>query len=225
MRMNFSQAVLRGEKKNNGLAMSRCKQCRDARKAGSAAPTPAADEIKTVEAPTPVTPQPLDAIVYLIQRNEALTIENAELKAAAKFSVPDKYVLDSPTLTGTLVPALGADTAELEALRKLRLDVFDASRCVEYGPMYVNAAGSKTRDRLAPEQVTNATLLAHVKEVGKLYTGVWRVFSGFEDVQAALNRVAYNQSYVSAAFGALDNSVHNRIDSEARDEADAKYPV
>lgn len=223
MRMNFSQAVLRGEKKNNGLAISRCKQCRDARKAGSAAPTPAADEIKTVEAsaPTPVAVTPQDAIVYLIQRNEALTTEIAELKAAAKFAA----AAPNPVATTAQAPALGADTAELESLRKFRLDVFGASQCVEYGPTYVNAAGSKTRDRLGPEQVTNATLLDHVKEVGKLYIGAWRIFSGFEDVQAALNKVAYNQAYVSAACGTLDNSVYDRIDSEARGEADAKYPV
>lgn len=221
MRMNFSQAVLRGEKKNNGLAISRCNQCRDARKAGSTAPVPAADDIKTVEASAPATPQPQDAIVYLIQRNEALTIENAELKAAAKFAAPP-----TPTIAATVqAPAPGADTAELEELRKFRLDVFKASQCFEYGPVYVNAAGSKTRDRLGPEQVTNATLLEHVKEVGKLYIGAWRIFSGFEDVQVALHNVSYAQAYVSAASLTLDNSVRNRISSEARDEADAKYPL
>ena len=212
MRHNMNRAALEGRVKNRGIDYTRCADCRNGRR------KPAE------ESAAPVMPQPQDAIAYLVQRNEALTIENAELKAAAKFAAKFAAAVPNPVAT-VQAPAPGADTAELEELRRFRLDVFGASQCFEYGPTYVNAAGSKTRDRLGPEQVTNATLLAHVKEVGKLYIGAWRIFSGFEDVQVALNNVAYGQAYISAASLTLDNSVHNRISSEARDEADAKYPL
>lgn len=212
MRHNMNRAALEGRVKNRGIDYTRCADCRNGRR-------------KPAEEPAaPVTPQPQDAIAYLVQRNEALTIENAELKAAAKFAAKFAAAVPNPVATPAQATTPGADAAELEELRRFRLDVFKASQCVEYGPMYVNAAGSKTRDRLGPERVTNATLLEHVKEVGKLYIGAWRIFSGFEDVQTALHNVAYDQAYVSAASLTLDNSAHNRIASEARDEADAKYP-
>lgn len=220
MRMNVARSALEGETKNNGLDYARCADCRAGRR-------------KPVEEPAASAPvvagQPQDLASQMYRDNVALLREIAELKTALALAERGSSAAASstpnPVATPAQAPAPGTDAAELEALRKLRLDVFDASRCVEYGPLYVNAAGSKTRDRLAPEQVTNATLLAHVKEVGKLYTGVWRVFSGFEDAQVALNKVAYNQSYVSVARGTLDNSVCNRIDSEAQREADAEYPV
>lgn len=213
MRHNMNRAALEGRVKNRGIDYTRCADCRNGRRKPAEEPA----------APVAATPQ--DGIVYLIQRNEALTIENAELKAAAKFAAKLTAAVPTPVATQAPTTAPGADTAELEELRKLRLDVFKASQCAEYGPVYVNAAGSKTRDRLGPEQVTNATLLEHVKEVGKLYIGAWRIFSGFEDVQVALNKVAYNQSFTMLACNTLDNSAYNRIDSEARDEADAKYPL
>lgn len=235
MRHNMNRAALEGRVKNRGIDYTRCADCRNGRR------KPAAEE---PAAPAAATPQ--DGIVYLIQRNEALTIENAELKAAAKFAAPVPSVADqalsrsekeeleslrkrvalpNPVATPAQIPALGADTAELESLRKFKLDVFSMSRYVEYGPAYTTATGAKKRDLLGPAQVTDASLLAHVKEVGKLYTGVWRVFGGFEDAQVALNRTAYNQSYMEAAHVALDDtSVRKRIESEAQDEADAKYP-
>lgn len=214
MRMNVARSALEGKVKNNGLDYARCADCRAGRR-------------KPVEEPAASAPvvagQPQDAISHIV----ALSREIADLKVALALAERAAVPAASPTPVATPAQATtpGADTAELEELRKFRLDVFGASQCFEYGPMYVNAAGSKTRDRLGPEQVTNATLLAHVKEVGKLYIGAWRIFSGFEDVQVALNNVAYGQAYASAASLTLDNSVRNRIASEARDEADEKYPV
>jgi len=212
MRMNVARSALEGETKNNGLDYARCDDCRAGRRKPVVEPA----------APAPVVAgQPQDLLSQMYRDNVALIRENAELKVALALA---ERAASAPSLAAqTTTP--GADTAELEELRRFRLDVFGASQCFEYGPTYVNAAGSKTRDRLGPEQVTNATLLAHVKEVGKLYIGAWRIFSGFEDVQVALNNVAYGQAYISAASLTLDNSAHNRISSEARDEADAKYPL
>ena len=222
--MNFTHKALTGESPNAGIQLARCLPCRKRRKASGlySQDLDTADEIKTVETSAPVVAdQPQDLASQMYRDNVALLREIAELKAALALA---ERVASAPSLAAqTTTP--GADTAELEELRRFRLDVFGASQCFEYGPTYVNAAGSKTRDRLGPEQVTNATLLAHVKEVGKLYIGAWRIFSGFEDVQVALNNVAYGQAYISAASLTLDNSAHNRISSEARDEADAKYPL
>lgn len=218
MRMNVARSALEGETKNNGLDYARCDDCRAGRR----------KPVEEPAAPAPVVAgQPQDLASQMYQDNAALLREIAELKVALALAERAAAPAASPTPVATQAPTTtpGADTAELEELRRFRLDVFGASQCFEYGPTYVNAAGSKTRDRLGPEQVTNATLLAHVKEVGKLYIGAWRIFSGFEDVQVALNNVAYGQAYISAASLTLDNSVHNRISSEARDEADAKYPL
>lgn len=121
MRMNAARSALEGRAKNNGLDYARCRDCRTGRRRPAAEPVAA-----------PIADQPQDLVSQLYRDNVALIRENAELKAAAKFSLPDKYVLDSPTLTGTLVPKFAvapspqpaaaplADTAELESLRKLR---------------------------------------------------------------------------------------------------------